>query len=283
MTKRFISNYHTHNNFCDGKNTIEEVVLTAIDKGFLHLGISSHAHIPNQEDWTINDGKMEAYLHEVNRMKRKYANKINIYTGLEIDYFCQLGWYPSIIPYIEDLDYNIGSVHCFYKGDVWEDYYIDDTRESFEKGVDHIFHGNIQEAVRYYYNCIQTMVTQYHPTIVGHIDLIKKNNKGNYFFNEKDKWYRDLVEGVLSTIKSSSSIIEVNTGGIARFGSDLLYPSISILEEIYRKGMDITVNSDCHHVEDIDCYYEEAYHLLKDIGFDRVLFFTDKGWEAFKL
>ena len=29
-----LTNYHTHTTFCDGQSTVEEVVLTAIEKGF---------------------------------------------------------------------------------------------------------------------------------------------------------------------------------------------------------------------------------------------------------
>lgn len=283
MTRRFISNYHTHNNFCDGKNTIEEMVQAAIEKGISHLGISSHAYIPNQEIWTMEEDQIEIYLDEINMVKEKYGDKIHIYKGLEIDFFDGIGWYPPTIPFIEELDYDIGSVHCLYDVKTGEAYYIDDTREAFEEGVENIFKGNIQEAVGHYYNSLKKMIVQCSPTIVGHLDIIKKNNSGDYFFNEKEQWYKDLVRESLSVIKESRSIVEVNTGGIARYGEDLLYPSIPILEQMYRDGLDITVNGDSHKMEDIDFYYDEVYELIKDIGYDRVMIFTDNGWEAFTL
>ncbi|WP_303860535.1 histidinol-phosphatase [Alkalibaculum bacchi] len=283
MTTRFISNYHTHNNFCDGKNTIEEMVQAAIEKGILHLGISSHAYIPNQEIWTMEEDQIEAYLDEVHRIKEKYTGRIHIYTGLEIDFFDGIGWYPPILPFIEELDYDIGSVHCLYNGEIGESCYVDDTQEAFEEGVENLFNGNIQEAVRHYYNSLKNMIIKYNPTIIGHMDIIKKNNNDNCFFNEKEQWYKDIIKEVLSVIKDSTSIVEVNTGGIARYGKDLLYPSVDILEQMYRNGLDITINGDSHKIEDIDFYYEEVYQLIKDIGYDRVMIFTDKGWEPFKL
>ena len=281
MTTRFISNYHTHNNFCDGKNTIEEMVQAAIEKGILHLGISSHAYIPNQEIWTMEEDQIEAYLDEVHRIKEKYTGRIHI--GLEIDFFDGIGWYPPILPFIEELDYDIGSVHCLYNGEIGESCYVDDTQEAFEEGVENLFNGNIQEAVRHYYNSLKNMIIKYNPTIIGHMDIIKKNNNDNCFFNEKEQWYKDIIKEVLSVIKDSTSIVEVNTGGIARYGKDLLYPSVDILEQMYRNGLDITINGDSHKIEDIDFYYEEVYQLIKDIGYDRVMIFTDKGWEPFKL
>ena len=34
--------FHTHTTFCDGKNTPEEMVLAAIEKGMPRIGFSGH-------------------------------------------------------------------------------------------------------------------------------------------------------------------------------------------------------------------------------------------------
>ncbi|WP_193708242.1 histidinol-phosphatase [Alkalibaculum sporogenes] len=281
--KRFISNYHTHNNYCDGKNTIEEMVIAAIDKGILHLGISSHAAIINQEHWTMHESEMNNYLKEISIIKDRYSKKIVIYSGLEIDYFNGLGLNPLAIPYIEYLDYYIGSVHTLYAHNTGDFCFVDESREVLEQAIDRMFKGNVEYAVRHYYNSIKEMVVKYEPTIIGHIDIIKKNNKGNYFFNEEEKWYKDIIVETLNVINRSNSIIEINTGGIPRYGSDCLYPSTFILEEILKNNMDITVNADSHSVEGIDFYYDEIYTIVKDIGFKRIMTFTHDGWIPYKL
>ena len=38
-TRMLRANYHTHTTFCDGDNTVEEMVQRALDLGFLHLGL----------------------------------------------------------------------------------------------------------------------------------------------------------------------------------------------------------------------------------------------------
>ena len=40
------SNAHTHTTFCDGKNTVEEMVQAAIDRNFVSLGFSVHGWTP---------------------------------------------------------------------------------------------------------------------------------------------------------------------------------------------------------------------------------------------
>ena len=37
------SNLHTHTTFCDGKNTPEDVVKEAMERGFDIIGFSAHA------------------------------------------------------------------------------------------------------------------------------------------------------------------------------------------------------------------------------------------------
>ena len=43
-------NLHTHSTFDDGKNTIEETVLSAIEKGFDSIGFSGHAYMYYSEN-----------------------------------------------------------------------------------------------------------------------------------------------------------------------------------------------------------------------------------------
>ena len=38
-----LQNLHTHTTYCDGINTPEQIILTAIDKGFGAIGFSGHS------------------------------------------------------------------------------------------------------------------------------------------------------------------------------------------------------------------------------------------------
>ena len=71
-------NLHTHCTYCDGKNTLEEMVLAAIDKGFSSLGFSSHcfSNLSYDECGIKTAADYEAYLSEVAALKHKYKNKI---------------------------------------------------------------------------------------------------------------------------------------------------------------------------------------------------------------
>ena len=40
------SNYHIHSNYCDGKNSLEEMVQAAIQEGLTSIGFTGHAPLP---------------------------------------------------------------------------------------------------------------------------------------------------------------------------------------------------------------------------------------------
>ena len=42
-----------HTTWCDGKNTPEEMVAAALEKGFGAIGFSSHALLPISDPWTL--------------------------------------------------------------------------------------------------------------------------------------------------------------------------------------------------------------------------------------
>ena len=72
---KFCSNAHTHTNFCDGKNTAEEMVLGAIQKGFTSLGFSGHSYLSFDSGWTMSEEGTQAYCQEINRLKQAYNPK----------------------------------------------------------------------------------------------------------------------------------------------------------------------------------------------------------------
>lgn len=274
----FISNYHTHNTYCDGKNTIEEMVLAAINNGMKYLGISSHAPISGEEQWTMNSEFVERYLQEIEELKIKYKGKIQLFKGLEIDYLKDVGLNPNGIKYIPYLNYYIGSVHALSKRDNGHYCFVDDSKENLIEGIEELYGGSIKAAVKEYYNNINSLIVNNKPDILGHIDIIKKNNTDDLLFNENEVWYRDAVKDVLNTIKKSNTIVEINTGGMPRYGKHAMYPSTFILEEIYKMNIPITMNGDSHHVDHINYYYDEVYKLVKDMGFDNIMILTNRGW-----
>jgi HisJ family histidinol phosphate phosphatase len=82
-----LTNYHMHSLFSDGKAFPEEYVKIAIEKGFRSIGFSEHGPTQYDKHWELPADKVDEYFAEINRLKEKYKDKIDIYVGMELDYF----------------------------------------------------------------------------------------------------------------------------------------------------------------------------------------------------
>ena len=142
-----LTNYHSHSLYCDGRAGMEDFVRFALSEGFTSYGFSSHAPLPFSTAWTMEWDIMDDYLSEFHRLKEKYAGRIELYIGLEIDYLNEAS-NPSIARFRElPLDYRIGSVHLLYndKGEVVD---VDVPADTFKTIVDGHFCGDLEHVVR---------------------------------------------------------------------------------------------------------------------------------------
>ena len=183
-------NLHTHSTYCDGNDTIEEMVETAIAKNFKVLGFSGHGPFENDE-CAIPMGKLADYIAEVKRVKEKYASKIKIYLGIEEDV---LG-----IKFNHDtFDYIIGSVHKVYDGNIYQtiDYRKDVTNKIIIDG----YNGNFLEFAKSYFNEMEKLIDDPEIDIIGHFDLIQKYN-----LRKREELAQEEYEKVLELAALSTS------------------------------------------------------------------------------
>ena len=103
-------NLHTHTTYVYRKGTLEEIICKAIDKEFNSIGFFEHSHLKySLFSNRITVPKMLSYQDEIRSLKQKYVNVIDVFCGLEYDF------YSNIVT--NALDYTIGSVHYFCKAD----------------------------------------------------------------------------------------------------------------------------------------------------------------------
>ncbi|MCL1819393.1 MAG: histidinol-phosphatase [Oscillospiraceae bacterium] len=245
-----ISTLHNHTTHSDGKNSIAETVKAALDKGFNSVGISDHAQTHLYNVSMKKDG-FAKYLADICAAAALYP-QIEVYAGIENEY-CD--WYDTA-----GLDYVIGSVHYLEHGG--EFYCVDSRVEKFERLT-----ANVPDYVNQYYNCLAEMAVKQKPDIIGHFDILMKNNAGYRFFDTRTVEYMNAVRGALDAIAKTDCIIEVNTGAMARGTYNCQYPETHILAEIRKMGIPVCVNSDAHSAEHIDYAFPEMARLLLDLGF----------------
>ena len=165
-----VSNLHTHTVYCDGKNTIDEMIQAALHAGFISLGFSGHCHTGFPDDvCQITD--IDGYFNELEEAKRRYAGTITIFKGLELESRVQGGGRPAIDP---RCDYTIGSDHLFWTKE--GPYSVDYTTEEWNNALK--VTGSIEKLMECYYEELVSFAEEVPFDIIGHVDLYTKFNEG---------------------------------------------------------------------------------------------------------
>lgn len=273
--------YHAHTVFCDGNNTVEEMIQNAITKGFTDIGFSAHALYPFASTWHMPLRSYMSYCTEVRSLGEKYKKDINVYLGFEADYFIPLSR-PSYAQYKDfSIDYIIGSVHYLFIDETLPCFTADGSASEVSQGIQEVFASNARLAVERYFACQRAMIASCDFDVVGHIDVIRKRNGELHFFDEKDTWYKNEIEKTADIAASCGKIVEINTGGIARGAIDDVYPSHDFLRALHKRNVPIVINSDSHSIETLDTAYEQAYESAKRAGYSSSLYFEDGCWKEY--
>ncbi len=247
------TDYHMHSNYSDGRSAPEDYISPAITAGLSEIGFSEHLTLfKDLEDWNMNPVNLSPYIDHLEKL-RKNINGIKLKIGLEVDFIAgkekEISDYLSSLP----LDYIIGSVH--YLGEKT----VDIGPEFYEgKSIDGLFES--------YFDSVIAAVESDIFDIIGHCDLIRIY--GYKPSADLGPLYRKLAR----SMKSHNVAFEVNTNGRNRPIADF-YPDRRYLHIFREENVPVCVNSDAHMPSRIGQYFDEAYELLRYIGFTEMAVF----------
>lgn len=248
------TNFHTHTVWCDGKDTPEAVVLSAIGKGLEAIGFSSHMAFPAAQSWELQPEEAGAYVDEIRALQKKYAARIEIFCGGEADYVRGITT-PEKARYAEmGLDYLIGSLHKVIApdgGGVW----ADSSPENLASGIRDHFGGDARAYLTAYFEQQREMLG-YDFDVLGHPDLVRKFNARHPYFDESESWYLEELEKTADAIARSGKTVEVNTGAISRGWLDDAYPSAAFRAMLRKRGVRFILSSDSHSADTVDCAFD---------------------------
>jgi histidinol-phosphatase (PHP family) len=203
----------------------------------------------------MNPINISPYINHIENLRNNIKNII-IKTGLEVDFFAgkekEISDYLSSLP----LDYIIGSVH--YLGEKT----VDVGPEFYEgKSIDRLFES--------YFDSVSAAAASGLFDIIGHCDLIRIYGYKPSF--DQEPQYRKLAE----TMKTHNVAFEVNTNGRNRPLADF-YPDRKFLHIFREENVPVCVNSDAHMPSRVGQYFNEAYELLRYIGFTEMAVFDKR-------
>ncbi len=246
----FKIDYHIHTNYSsDSDSDMENMILSAIEKGINEIAITDHVdyHVsyePPHYDDLISKFKI---------MKEKYNSKINMILGVEIGLENSLA--DTINKFINSysFDFIIGSSHSVCGKDLYFDNFFDGMDKKTAYSL-------------YFTEMLKNINTVEKFSVYGHIDFISRY--GTY--NDKTlKYYEysDIIDEILKTLINKNKGIEINTSGY-RYKLNQTYPQYDILKRYKELGGEIiTIGSDAHTPDYVADHFEVAYEMLKKAGF----------------
>lgn len=269
--------YHSHCTFCDGKAPAEEFVKAAIEAGFHSYGVSSHSPLPFDTRWSLSKGDVEAYLREMERLKKQYAGQIELYVGLEIDYLND-GWGPAN-DYFQrmPLDYRIGSVHLVTNGETGEMMDMDGSFDDFRENFRNVYHDDLKHLVRDYFRSSARMIELGGFDFVAHLDKISMNGSLVEPMLTEQAWYNELLREYLQLIAEKGVMVEVNTKAYTKKG--LMFPNVKYFKWLKELNIPVMVNSDAHLPQLVNDNRELAFRLLRDAGVKSTMRLHRGVWE----
>lgn len=243
---------HTHTNYCDGKNTPEEMILAAIERQVSTLGILTHSYVEFDKEYSIDPCREEDFIRKVRALSEKYKDKIKVLCGVETDYYATR--------VASGYDYVIGSVHYFKFPDGY--FPIDMSSDSFTVLVKEKFGGDYYLCIEEYYRLVADSVIRTSADVIGHFDLITKFNEGDRLFDTKHPRYVMAYRAAVDALVPYGIPFEINTGVISRGYRGTPYPEPDVIRYIKERGGKLILSSDAHSAENIAYLFSEYEKFL---------------------
>ncbi|MDR2615180.1 MAG: histidinol phosphate phosphatase, partial [Oscillospiraceae bacterium] len=130
-----------------------------------------------------------------------------------------------------------------------------------------LFGGDFYAFAEKYYEMESTVARVTGCDIVGHFDLINKNNEGDCQFDTANPRYRTAATEAMKEILKTQRLFEINTGAMYRVGRTEPYQEPWLLRELFERGGEVILSSDSHSVESIAYMFPEMEELLRSVGF----------------
>ncbi len=257
-----IVDLHNHTPLCNhAEGEIDAYIEAAIKNGIQYFGFSDHAPMDFDPSYRMSFEQMQRYEADILDAKEKYADKIEILLGYEVDYL-RGHMDPRVLN--ANVDYLIGSVH-----------FLDEWGFDNPEFIGRYENEDIDLIWQKYFHAIEDMAKSRLFDIVGHLDLIKI-----FKFMPRQK-IEDIAKDALVAIKENDMVLEINVAGYRKPVAEA-YPSLSLLKEAYKLDIPITFASDAHKPEQVGLFSTEAHKMAQSVGYTECALFRNRERELIK-
>lgn len=261
---------HTHTKFsADGRNSIEEMIAAAMQKGLAWYGISEHFNYDYDRLHLTIDGQEvppideRAYFTRARELQKQLRGKLHLLVGAEFGYDNANSTLQRYIETEQEYspDFVVNSVHICLGMDCYFPHYCVGKSKEYAYNA-------------YLYRVLESLDAPYRYDIVAHIGYCSRNAT---YPDPKLRYedYADVLDEILKRIIARGKILEVNSS--AKTAGSPFIPDTDILERYFELGgRMVSFASDAHDTTRIADRRDIVVAALKKIGFTH-LTIPDKG------
>ena len=267
---------HTHTQFCPhgSREATEDFIARAIELRFETYSLTEHPPLPRNFLDPTDDKScgmlredFEAYLRHAEDLKRRYADRIEIRVGLEVDY---IPGYESEVRemlnrYGSQLDDALLSVHFLEGKGGWR--CVDLSPEDFQDGLVDPY-GSVEAVHQAYWSAVKQAVEadlgRFKPRRMSHLSLVHKFQLKHPL--KSPRYFLPQVLEILNEIQKRGMELDLDAAGLFKPDCREIYPAPWIIAEAVSRGIPLVYGSDTHSVKGVGQGFAEAQEILASVG-----------------
>lgn len=256
-----IHDQHVHSKYSmDSNQELEPYIKKALEAGCKYFVTTEHFDfdlVEHHINWTVDYSNLKK---EFEKLHHRYPN-IVLLLGMELGY--RKDHLDDMNAQLAKEQYDLVNLSIHdneYADFYWEKYFI-------KYGVDYLM--NV-----YFDEIIEATSTFFNYDVLSHIDY---GFKTIYMLdkNYKISKYEDKIKEVMKNLIQNHKALEINTKVQEAIHND---EHTRYLLELYRSlgGQRLTLSSDAHSVERYQSSFEHYKNMIKECGFDYLVYFVKR-------
>lgn len=258
---------HTHSSCSfDAENTVEQMCITAIEKGLYSLAITDHCEV-----WAIDDvdpefgdfkEKIPSSFEQCEACKQKYKSKIKLLSGIELgEPLHDLMLSKKALSFGE-FDFVLASVHNLQGEDDF--FFLEYTQQ------------NVYEILEKYFKEVLATANYQDFDSLAHLTYpLRYISERADFKIELSRFY-PIIDEIFRALIKNNKALEINSSGLRKKIGCTLPDSDLIKRYKDLGGKYITIGSDAHNTTDLGANLEDACIIAKQCGFTHQTIFEKR-------
>ena len=250
---------HIHTRLCNhASGEMEEYVLAGIERNLRSIVFLEHMETGisyYKKSW-LSDEDFSYYLREGERLKQKYASRINVQLGVELGY--NKNSLAETYRRLEMFNWDSVGISChFLDLDDDCDYHLNLLSRD-QINTDRILEHGINRILATYLQSLTEAVMTFPGTVLCHLDAALRNIPGVSLTKD----HMDQVDVLLDAVKQRAMALEINTSGFSI--RDEPFPAKPLLRKAIARGIPLTVSSDAHSPSEVGRHFDRVESYIKE-------------------